>query len=377
MYKHGIIALLLLAARNAAASCVHNTSLKPRAEDGAVPISTFGYTGLTGPFNWAGLDAANIACSTSRTQSPINLNSSTASKLSTRPTFSFNNVSSAEFENLGTTIEVLATGTTTISGKAFTLKQFHFHSPSEHRIDEEYFPLEMHMVHEAADGDGAIAVVAVLFEIDAVDATQLLKAVTRNIDKIQRPGSKTETAGLDFAELTAHLRNAPLLTYQGSLTTPPCAEGLTFIVPQKPMPLDVDTYRKIKGTVKFNARYTQNEAGLENILELGCKAVDEAKKAAPEPSSSTVESVVSPSASAVTATGTLESTLASTVAHASSASPTTTTTSCSSSQSASPTAAAEDSVTLVEGHHCIAGACVKRPAATAAKVRRRSRWERY
>jgi len=53
-----------------------------------------------------------------------------------------------EFENLGTTIEVIVNGTTKFAGNDFRLKQFHFHTPSEHRVNEEYFPIEIHLVHE-------------------------------------------------------------------------------------------------------------------------------------------------------------------------------------------------------------------------------------
>jgi carbonic anhydrase len=53
-----------------------------------------------------------------------------------------------EFENLGTTIEVVLNGTTTIAGKEFRLMQFHMHTPSEHHVNGEYQPLEVHIVHE-------------------------------------------------------------------------------------------------------------------------------------------------------------------------------------------------------------------------------------
>jgi carbonic anhydrase len=66
------------------------------------------------------------------------------------PRIRISHVESFEFENLGSTIEVIASGWTEFENKTSNLKQFHFHSPSEHRIHEEYFPLEMHMVHEAA-----------------------------------------------------------------------------------------------------------------------------------------------------------------------------------------------------------------------------------
>lgn len=116
---------------------------------GRVAVSKFGYTGLNGPLNWAALAPENAACDTASIQSPINIDSS-ISLATEAPVLKIDSVQAAEFENLGTTIEVIVNGTTMFAGKAFTLKQFHFHTPSEHRISEEYFPLEMHMVHEAA-----------------------------------------------------------------------------------------------------------------------------------------------------------------------------------------------------------------------------------
>jgi carbonic anhydrase len=177
----------------------------------------------------------------------------------------FNNVEEAEFENLGTTLEVLATGTTTFAGTEFALKQFHMHTPSEHRIAEEYFPLEVHMVHEAADK--SIAVIALPFQLTEDGSNfDLLTAVTENIDGCKEPGSITKTGPLDFTELTKSIQEKPLFQYTGSLTTPPCAEGLTFLVLSEPLPINVATFNKIKAVIKFNARYTQNALGQENFL---------------------------------------------------------------------------------------------------------------
>lgn len=134
----------------------------------------------------------------------------------------------------------------------------------------------MHMVHQ--DAAGSIAVIAIMFELSSNTTSPLLSAVTKNIAAIAKPGTRTETGALDFAELTELLGSTRLFTYQGSLTTPPCAEGLTFIVPQKPLPVDVATYLAIKKVVKFNSRYTQNTGGKANILELGCQAKDHAGK---------------------------------------------------------------------------------------------------
>ncbi|RPB01734.1 carbonic anhydrase [Choiromyces venosus 120613-1] len=257
------------------ANCMYGTSLFPRSEGAAtVEVSKFGYTGLQGPLNWAALAAENSACATSKVQSPINIDS-TVQLAAEVPKVVIADVEAAEFENLGTTVEVIVNGTTTFGGTEFSLKQFHFHTPSEHRVAEEYFPLEVHMVHEAADGSGAIAVIALTFQLsdDGTTTTELLTAVTENLAKIATPGTVTETGPLKFAEVINHVQTTPLFQYAGSLTTPPCAEGLTFLVTQKPLPLSVKTFNEIKSVVKFNSRYTQNSLNQNNLLAVGAAAL--------------------------------------------------------------------------------------------------------
>ncbi|OJD33700.1 carbonic anhydrase [Diplodia corticola] len=260
------VALLL---SSVSASCLHGTSLMPRRlnKRAEVEVSNYGYTGLTGPLNWHNIEAGNELCNHGSNQSPINLDS-TVTLATEAPSVNITNVESAEFENLGTTLETIVNGTTFVGGEAFNLAQFHLHTPSEHRIENEYFPLEMHMVHEAADDSGKIVVLAVLFQLSEDGATtDLLSAATQNIAEVEVPGSVTETAALDFAPLAQHLQETPLLTYTGSLTTPPCTEDVTFLITQEPMPLNVATYNKIKSVMKFNARFSQNSLGLTNLLD--------------------------------------------------------------------------------------------------------------
>ncbi|EJD32628.1 carbonic anhydrase, partial [Auricularia subglabra TFB-10046 SS5] len=159
MFSTLVTALALAGA--ASASCVHGTSLH-RRQEGAVEVSNFGYSGENGPLNWAGLDPANVACRNSRVQSPIVLDDAVP-RAASAPQITIAAVAEAEFENLGTTLETVVNGTTVFEGATFELRQFHLHTPSEHRINEEYFPLEMHMVHEGADG--AIAVIAIPFQL--------------------------------------------------------------------------------------------------------------------------------------------------------------------------------------------------------------------
>ncbi|KAI5803400.1 alpha carbonic anhydrase [Peziza echinospora] len=273
MYTAQLFLVASVLALQVSGSCMHGTSLMKRAElpGGRVAVSTFGYTGLNGPLNWAGLAPENAACDTAAIQSPINIDSS-ISLATQAPVLKIDSVEAAEFENLGTTIEVIVNGTTMFAGKEFTLKQFHFHTPSEHRISEEYFPLEMHMVHEAADGSGALAVIGVTFQLsEDGKTTELLTAVTKNLGEIIEPGTVTETGPLDFTELINHIQTTPLFQYTGSLTTPPCADGLTFLVTSKPLPLNVATFNAVKAVVKFNSRYTQNTATDGNLLQVAAQ----------------------------------------------------------------------------------------------------------
>jgi carbonic anhydrase len=178
---------------------------------------------------------------------------------------------------------------TVLTISSFSLKQFHFHSPSEHTVDGEYFPLEMHLVHEAAgnscilhstDGskltvsDGQIAVIAAQFQLtENGETTSLLTSVTEKIAAISSPGSVTETGALDFTPLVDVISKQALHTYEGSLTTPPCAEGLKFFVTSQQLPLDVATFNKIKAVVGFNARFTQNSVGADNLLTLSSQTI--------------------------------------------------------------------------------------------------------
>lgn len=111
--------------------------------------------------------------------------------------------------------------------------------------------------------------------------TELLTAVTENLSEIATPGTVTETGPLDFAPLIKHLETTPLFQYKGSLTTPPCAEGLTFLVTKEPLPLNVKTFNAIKSVVRFNSRYTQNSLGKENLIGVGSTGLAAARGPAP------------------------------------------------------------------------------------------------
>lgn len=142
--------LLLCGVRSVAASCAHGTYLFRRETGESVEVSNFGYGTTNGPINWHGISAENELCATGTQQSPINIDQTIQVVHAGVVNANIPVQQNVAFENLGSTVEVVVNGETVVGNQTFTLKQFHFHTPSEHRINNEHFPVEIHMVHEAA-----------------------------------------------------------------------------------------------------------------------------------------------------------------------------------------------------------------------------------
>lgn len=139
----------------AIAICHYGTALSPRTDLFRRAGGAFGYNELQGPLNWHGLNSENMLCAIGKNQSPINI---VAGKIKSVKGSSFGftapaYLKGAEIENLGTGVQVYVNGSATVAGKAYSLQQFHFHTPSEHHVGGEYYPMEVHFVFQ---GDGKI-----------------------------------------------------------------------------------------------------------------------------------------------------------------------------------------------------------------------------
>lgn len=185
------------------------------------------YSGEEGPAHWGELSADYTACATGRNQSPVDLSGMVEADL---PAIDIHYaVGGGEILNNGHTIQVnYAPGSTiSVAGHRFELKQFHFHSPSENTVEGRSFPMEAHFVH--ADQDGNLAVIAVMFEEGAANA-ELDKAWS------QMPGHADEKTDL-AAEVNADSllpADRDYYRFSGSLTTPPCSEGVWWLVMKQP-----------------------------------------------------------------------------------------------------------------------------------------------
>uniref|UniRef100_A0A1D1YPE2 Carbonic anhydrase n=1 Tax=Anthurium amnicola TaxID=1678845 RepID=A0A1D1YPE2_9ARAE len=182
-----------------------------------------------GPEDWGMLRPEWAACGQGRMQSPIDL-SAAAVKIvvGLEEVHGAYMPSNATLVNTGHSIEVAwvgGAGGIQIDGTTYFLKQCHWHWPSEHKIDGQRFSLEIHMVHESADNK--IAVVGVLYEYGMPDT--FLTKMEGYIRALGKTYNATEAVGVvDPREVRGG--SGGCYNYMGSLTAPPCTEGVSWIV---------------------------------------------------------------------------------------------------------------------------------------------------
>ena len=189
--------------------------------------SQWGYAGEDGPENWAELSPDFAACH-GKNQSPINLTEFIEAELA--PIDLDYRPGGSEILNNGHTIQVNYTpgSGSVVDGNRFELKQFHFHSPSENIIDGISYAMEAHLVH--ADKDGNLAVIAVMF-VEGDENKTLAKAwpyLPKNA------GDKRALSPPVTAEDLLPV-NRDYYRFNGSLTTPPCSEGVLWLVMKQPV----------------------------------------------------------------------------------------------------------------------------------------------
>ena len=220
-----VISIGLTAAFAILAGCASS----PAKPAGTQPVE-WGYTGDTAPSEWASLSDHFVLCATGTCQSPIDISSPQRADLP-NPRFDYS-TSSINIVNNGHAIQVNCDpgSVLELDGKSFDLLQFHFHAPSEHRVGGRSFPMEMHMVHKADDGQ--LAVVSVL--IAQGRDNPALAPVWAYLPASEGPATtvpgRVETSSLLPVSRTSY-------RYGGSLTTPPCSEDVQWLVLTTPVEL--------------------------------------------------------------------------------------------------------------------------------------------
>ena len=227
-----------------------------QAEQAEVPPSetekvAWGYGEENGADVWGQLDPDFILGAEGTMQSPIDLADATSSEL---PGIVYDYSPSAmNLHNNGHTIEaapVEANGIE-IDGMRYELLQFHFHAPSEHTVNGQFFDMEMHLVHR--NEEGTLAVVGVL--IEPGDENPAFDPMWAQLPDAAGVTNSVENATVNASDLLPGERQT--YRYDGSLTTPPCSEGVKWNVLTTPIQMSESQIAAFKAIVHDNTRPVQ------------------------------------------------------------------------------------------------------------------------
>ena len=212
------------------------------------------YAGSGGPETWGQMKPEFAKCSTGTRQSPIDIRDGI--KVSLDPVqFDYKPSAFRVIDN-GHTVQVNVSPGNSIEvmGRRFELLQFHFHRPSEERINGRQFDMVAHLVHK--DLEGKLAVVAVLLDRGSVQP--LVQMVWNNLP-LEKGDEVAARATLDLNALLPAERG--YYTYMGSLTTPPCSEGVLWMVMKQPVPISPEQVSIFARLYPMNARPIQSASG--------------------------------------------------------------------------------------------------------------------
>ena len=252
MKRRGLLKFLLL---DAGAIVLHgltkpiNLSLIPPT----IQAATWSYTGKTGTDFWGELDPEFQACNLGKAQSPIDLESSIASDLGSLK-LNYQDTPLAVTNNDRTIrVDYQPGSSLTLDNRVYELLQFHFHQPSEHLMSGKAFDLEAHFVHKNHE-TGDLLVLAVLMERGEVN--QAINTIWQNIPRSSDRQSTISELVINALQLLPDNINH-YYRYQGSLTTPPCSETVTWLILKQPVAVSKSQIARFTAVIGTNARPVQ------------------------------------------------------------------------------------------------------------------------
>ncbi len=208
------------------------------------------YEGEEGPQHWGEIDPSYAVCGTGENQSPIDISKPIEKDLAN---ISFHyQPSEVNILNNGHTAQVnYDTGSyIELDGSRYDVVQFHYHAPSEHHIDGQAFAAEIHIVHKNAEGK--LAVIGILLQQGTENAAfdPFINNLPAEKTDAKDAGNKVNAADFLPAEQTT-------FRYSGSLTTPPCSEGVSWLVMTSPVEVSAAQLEKLLTVFEGNNRPLQ------------------------------------------------------------------------------------------------------------------------
>lgn len=211
------------------------------------------YAGETGPQAWDKLNPDFKLCAAGKRQSPIHIDGNSTLVGPAEP-LQFNYQPSAgSVVNNGHTLQVDVEGDNalTVRGTTYKLVQFHFHHPAEERVNQRSFAMVAHLVHRNAEGQ--LAVVAIL--MDPGETSPLIDKVWTYLPLEVSDRVRVPAGVIDLNELLP--KDQRYYQFMGSLTTPPCSEGVLWMVLKTPVSLGAGQLKLFSQLFPNNARPVQ------------------------------------------------------------------------------------------------------------------------
>jgi len=218
------------------------------------------YGDVHGPAHWGDLKPEFAVCKSGSRQSPIDISSSEKADL---PPIQFDyKPSPLRIIDNGHTVMVTYTQGSSISigENRYALRQFHFHRPSEEKIEGKSYDMVVHLVHE--NEAGKLAVIAVL--IEKGQDNPLVRNLWAHMPKVKDKEESLANVDINASSLLPADRS--YYTFEGSLTTPPCTEGVTWYVLKHPATMSAEEIEQFSRVYPHNARPIQPLNG-RSVLE--------------------------------------------------------------------------------------------------------------
>ena len=221
-----------------------------RSKSAAAGMTAWSYEGEQGPDAWARLAPEYALCGTGQRQSPIDITDGIKVALDAVQ-FEYHPSAFRVLDNGHTVLVNVAPGNAIeVMGKRYELVQFHFHRPSEERIDGKPFDMVVHLLHKSADGK--LAMVAVLLESGS--AQPVVQSVWNNLP-LEKGDEVAAKGSIDPSGLLPEDRR--YYTYMGSLSSPPCSEGVLWMVMKTPVHISPEQLQIFARLYPMNARPVQ------------------------------------------------------------------------------------------------------------------------
>lgn len=228
------------------------TTLSAQLPSDQLTKSHWGYDGHEGPAHWAEIDPGYSTCNGSY-QSPINIVSNQCENKNKPLDFCYHPFYVDLINNGHTLIEnIIEPKSMSFDGVEYSLLQFHFHTPSEHHVNGEEYPMEIHFVHQSEKGE--FAVIAILVNYSHNESpflSQFMNSIPHHINE----EIKTNETALPTDAFPEHTER--FFYYEGSLTTPPCTEGIHWIVFEEPIEATMEQIETIHEVIKDDNRPIQ------------------------------------------------------------------------------------------------------------------------